>query len=211
MSGPARQPAHPSVGRNRTRESAPRRRVQRTARGFAWCLPRVAWVVLASCPAVARCSGGLAERLFLPRWRSCYAGNRSLSSSAGVGARNAWTRYDRSWDQVKKADVARKTSKGAARWRALEADERSLRAFDAHLALDGRVRMNPLLGTGGNAGKTRFCKGLEGGHPGDRKTAAKVESGWAQGGSWSFFFRRGMYVPRFLPGWIMVRRCQQDL
>ena len=46
-----------------------------------------------------------------------------------------------------------------ARWRALVAEERSLPAFGAHLALDGRVRMNPLLGTGGNAGQRKFDRG----------------------------------------------------
>ena len=76
-----------------------------------------------------------------------------------VGERNTWTRYGKPWDEVKKADVRNKTSMKTARWRALGAEERSLRAFGAHLALDGRVRMNPLLGTGGNAGKRDFAKG----------------------------------------------------
>ena len=76
-----------------------------------------------------------------------------------VGERNAWTRYDRPWNVFKEADVKKKASTKTARWRALEAEERSLPAFGAHLALDGRVRMNPLLGTGGNAGKRDFAKG----------------------------------------------------
>ena len=46
-----------------------------------------------------------------------------------------------------------------ARWRGLEAEEKLLPIFGAHLALDGRVRMNPLLGTGGNAGRRDFAKG----------------------------------------------------
>ena len=78
---------------------------------------------------------------------------------SGIGERNSWTEYDRPWDKIKKADVPKKTSMQTARWRGLEAKERSLRAFGAHLALDGRVRMNPLLGTGGNAGKRDFAKG----------------------------------------------------
>ena len=76
-----------------------------------------------------------------------------------IGKTNCWTPYDRPWDKDKKADVAKKTSMQTARWRALEAEERLLPAFGAHLALDGRVRMNPLLGTGGNAGKRDFAKG----------------------------------------------------
>ena len=80
---------------------------------------------------------------------------------SGVGETNTWTRYDRPWNEAKKADVDKKTSTKTARWRALEAEERSLPAFGAHLALDGRVRMNPLLGTGGNAGKRDFAKGWQ--------------------------------------------------
>ena len=76
-----------------------------------------------------------------------------------VGEGNTWTPYDRPWKEVKEADVKKKASTKTARWRALEAEERSLPAFSAHLALDGRVRMNPLLGTGGNAGKRDFAKG----------------------------------------------------
>ena len=78
---------------------------------------------------------------------------------SGVGERNAWTRYHRPWNKAKEADVKKKASAKTARWRALEAEERSLPAFGAHLALDGRVRMNPLLGTGGNAGRRDFAKG----------------------------------------------------
>ena len=76
-----------------------------------------------------------------------------------VGERNVWTRYDRPWNQAKEADNRDKTSINTARWRALDAEERSLPAFGAHLALDGRVRMNPLLGTGGNTARRNFPKG----------------------------------------------------
>ena len=76
-----------------------------------------------------------------------------------IGETDCWTPYDRPWDKDKRADVAKKTSIQTALWRALEAEERLLPAFGAHLALDGRVRMSPLLGTGGNAGKRDFEKG----------------------------------------------------
>ena len=76
-----------------------------------------------------------------------------------IGETNCWTPYDRAWDKDKKADIAKKTSMRTACWRALDAEERLLPSFGAHLALDGRVRMNPLLGTGGNAGKRDFSKG----------------------------------------------------
>ena len=76
-----------------------------------------------------------------------------------IGETKDWTPYDRPWDTDKRMDVAKKTSMRTARWRALEAEERLLPAFGAHLAIDGRIRMNPLLGTGGNAGKRDFAKG----------------------------------------------------
>ncbi len=76
-----------------------------------------------------------------------------------VGEESDWTEYQKPWDQDKKNDVKAKTSMRTARWRASEADEKLLPLFGAHLALDGRVRMNPLLGTGGNAGKRDFAKG----------------------------------------------------
>ena len=76
-----------------------------------------------------------------------------------VGEESDWTEYQKPWDQDKKNDVKAKTSMHTARWRASKADEKSLPSFGAHLALDGRVRMNPLLGTGGNAGKRDFAKG----------------------------------------------------
>ena len=76
-----------------------------------------------------------------------------------VGETNGWTPYDKPWDEDKKADVGKKVSTRTARWRALEAEERSLPAFGAHLTLDGRIRMNPLLGTGGNAGRRKFDSG----------------------------------------------------
>ena len=78
---------------------------------------------------------------------------------SGVGERNAWTRYDRPWEEAKRADVREKTSTRTARWRALTAEERSLRAFGVHLALGGRVKMNPLLGWGGTTGKRDFARG----------------------------------------------------
>ena len=82
-----------------------------------------------------------------------------------VGEKNDWTQYDKPWDNDKQADVKKKMSEQTARWRALMAEERSLPIFGAHLALDGRVRMNPLLGKGGNAGQRKFdrgwCKAVE--------------------------------------------------
>lgn len=73
--------------------------------------------------------------------------------------KSTWTRYDKPWDRYKKEDIKKKTSTRTAQWRALEAEERSLRLFGAHLALNNRIRMNPILGTGGNAGQRKFDRG----------------------------------------------------
>lgn len=83
-----------------------------------------------------------------------------------IGEKNDWTRYDKPWDKDKREDVKKKTSERTVLWRALAAEEQSLPAFGAHLALDGRVRTNPLLGTGGNSAKRDFAKGW--------KTATRV-------------------------------------
>ena len=76
-----------------------------------------------------------------------------------IGAKKSWNIYQKPWDENKKSDVAMKTSIHTARWRALEANEGWLPLFGAHLALDGNIRMNPLLGTGGNAGQRHFDRG----------------------------------------------------
>ena len=76
-----------------------------------------------------------------------------------IGKQNDWTRYDKPWDKDKRDDVKKKTSEQTALWRALAAEEGLLPSFGAHLALDGRVKMNPLLGTGGNTGRRDFAKG----------------------------------------------------
>ena len=82
-----------------------------------------------------------------------------LAHICEIGETNTWTDYSKPWDDAKRSDVKKKSSTHTAIWRALEAEEQSLRLFGAHLAIDGRVRMNPLLGTGGNAGKRMFAKG----------------------------------------------------
>ena len=100
-------------------------------------------------------------------WRSgcfCLVGGpdaleQTVEFVSEIGQKNTWTKYDRPWDKAKKADVKKKTSRQTEHWRALEAEERLLPAFGAHLALDGRIRMNPLLGEGGNTGRRDFAKG----------------------------------------------------
>ena len=76
-----------------------------------------------------------------------------------VGANRCWSAYQKPWDKYKREDVKKKTSVQTVRWRALSADEKILPLFGAHLALDGRIRMNPLLGYGGEIGRRNFEKG----------------------------------------------------
>jgi len=78
-----------------------------------------------------------------------------------IGQENTWTQYDKPWDKAKKKDVSEKTSRETALWRAREMDEQSLPLFGAHLALGQKLEMNPLLGTGGNAGRRDFRKGWD--------------------------------------------------
>ena len=76
-----------------------------------------------------------------------------------VGTTSGWTTYQKPWIKAKDADKNAKSSSNTARWRALEAEERTLLTFGTHIALEERVRMNPLLGTGGNAGRRDYAKG----------------------------------------------------
>ena len=76
-----------------------------------------------------------------------------------IGAEGNWSEYQKPWDRHKKLDVKKKNSICTAIWRASKADEKLLPLFGAHLALDGRVRMNPLLGVGGSTGNRIFSNG----------------------------------------------------
>jgi CRISPR-associated protein Csx17 len=70
----------------------------------------------------------------------------------------SWTPYARSWAQAQKASTKAKSGAKLARWQA-EADEDELELFAAHAAPASRVFFNPLLGSGGNAGKRAFAEG----------------------------------------------------
>jgi len=70
----------------------------------------------------------------------------------------SWTPYERGWADAQKASTKAKSGAKLALWQA-EADEADLELFAAHAAPASRVFFNPLLGSGGNAGKRAFADG----------------------------------------------------
>ncbi len=75
-----------------------------------------------------------------------------------VADQASWTPYDRGWADAQKASTKAKSGAKLALWQA-EADEADLELFAAHAAPASRVFFNPLLGSGGNAGKRAFADG----------------------------------------------------
>lgn len=75
-----------------------------------------------------------------------------------VAERASWTRYGRGWADAQKASTKAKSGANLAKWQA-QADEDELEHFAAHAAPASRVFFNPLLGSGGNAGKRAFADG----------------------------------------------------
>ncbi len=72
--------------------------------------------------------------------------------------KNEWTQYDKAWSEAQKKGTKAKSGAPLALWQA-EAQETHLQLFAAHAVPHGRVSFNPLLGSGGNAGKRDFAKG----------------------------------------------------
>ena len=75
-----------------------------------------------------------------------------------IADEGSWTPYKRGWTAAQKASTKAKSSAKLALWQA-EADEADLEPFAAHAAPASRVFFNPLLGSGGNAGKRAFSDG----------------------------------------------------
>jgi CRISPR-associated protein Csx17 len=110
-------------------------------------------------------------RVLTPRWpnvRACWRDgvfqivggpeklDRILDELCEVAARRAWGPYERGWHDAQMA--SKKSSVPLALWQA-SAEERDLELLAAHVVPAQRVSFNPLLGTGGNAGKRDFSKG----------------------------------------------------
>lgn len=73
-------------------------------------------------------------------------------------SKHEWTQYDKAWSDAQKKGTKVKSGAPLALWQA-EADESELRLFAAHAVAHARVSFNPLLGSGGNAGRRDFAAG----------------------------------------------------
>ncbi|GAB4243116.1 MAG: hypothetical protein Kow00109_18900 [Acidobacteriota bacterium] len=83
-----------------------------------------------------------------------------LDALVNIAANNEWTPYDRAWSEEQKKATKEKTGRPLAVWQG-NAVEKILELFAAHEVPLGRVAFNPLLGSGGNAGRRDFAKGWE--------------------------------------------------
>lgn len=77
-----------------------------------------------------------------------------------VAEGKAWTPYDRGWADDQKKSTKAKSGAPLALWQAAS-EEQNLELFAAHLVPHARVYFNPLLGSGGNAGKRAFADGWQ--------------------------------------------------
>jgi CRISPR-associated protein Csx17 len=75
-----------------------------------------------------------------------------------VASERAWTSYDKAWATDQKKGTKTKSGAPLVLWQA-SAPEGLLTLFAAHAVPHERVSYNPLLGSGGNAGKRDFAKG----------------------------------------------------
>lgn len=81
----------------------------------------------------------------------------ATQSDPDVGKRE-WTQYDKAWSDAQKKGTKAKSGVPLAAWQAV-AQESALRLFAAHAVPHARVSFNPLLGSGGNAGRRDFAAG----------------------------------------------------
>jgi CRISPR-associated protein Csx17 len=81
--------------------------------------------------------------------------NTQLESEA---SKREWTQYDKAWSDAQKKGTKAKSGAPLALWQA-EANEDQVAFFAAHAVPHARVSFNPLLGSGGNAGRRDFAAG----------------------------------------------------
>lgn len=75
-----------------------------------------------------------------------------------IAAKGAWTPYERDWADAQKKSTKAKSGAPLALWQA-SAEESTLELITAHAVPAASVSFNPLLGSGGNAGRRDFSKG----------------------------------------------------
>ena len=73
-------------------------------------------------------------------------------------SKREWTQYDKAWSDAQKKGTKSKSGTPLALWQA-EAQEPHLELFAAHAVPHVRVSFNPLVGSGGNAGRRDFSAG----------------------------------------------------
>lgn len=83
-------------------------------------------------------------------------------------SKHEWTQYDKAWSDAQKEGTKSKSGVPLAAWQAT-AKESVLQLFAAHAVPHSRVSFNPLLGSGGNAGRRDFAAGW-------RKAVSALES-----------------------------------
>ena len=81
-----------------------------------------------------------------------------LDELVRIADRREWTQYDKAWSDAQKKGTKAKSGAPLALWQA-EAPESQLLLFAAHAVPHARVSFNPLLGSGGNAGRRDFAAG----------------------------------------------------
>lgn len=81
-----------------------------------------------------------------------------LDELVRVATARDWTQYDKAWSEAQKKGTKAKSGEPLALWQA-QADEHQLELFAAHAVPHPRVSFNPLLGSGGNAGRRDFAAG----------------------------------------------------
>ncbi|MBY0279027.1 type I-U CRISPR-associated protein Csx17 [Candidatus Binatia bacterium] len=75
-------------------------------------------------------------------------------------SKREWAQYDKAWSDAQKKGTKAKSGAPLALWQA-EAQEAQLPFFAAHAVPHARVSFNPLLGSGGNAGRRDFAAGWQ--------------------------------------------------
>jgi CRISPR-associated protein Csx17 len=81
-----------------------------------------------------------------------------LEALLDMASNRRWTQYNRGWNDAQKESTKKKSGRPLAVWQA-SASESELELFSAHAVPAARVSFNPLLGSGGNAGKRDFSQG----------------------------------------------------
>lgn len=81
-----------------------------------------------------------------------------LDKLVDIASNKQWTPYERGWVNQQKESTKRKSATPLAEWQA-HAPEEVLELFAAHVVPRDRAHFNPLLGSGGNAGKRAFADG----------------------------------------------------